>query len=272
MINKPKIVFGLIALVAFVVGAVAFAPARLLDAPARAALAPYGDLTNTAGTVWSGSGTLVLGADISNASLGGASNNPKALNVPITWQFTPASLGRLRLGFNLIAKSDAIAGVAHAGVGFRNIEISEADINVDASFISALNSLIAFAGPRGALRLKTNPGDNITLAYRGPLSVSGRVAARADNLSLRALSSRPVGSYDLDINFRDNLAEYNFVKSSGLLALDGGGQVQWLPRKEFAYNGTAKASLEAPLLLAAILPLGRPTLDGRVQIDYKGGW
>jgi hypothetical protein len=25
-------------------------------------------------------------------------------------------------------------------------------------------------------------------------------------------------------------------------------------------------------LFAAILPLGRPTLDGRVQIDYKGGW
>lgn len=272
MTIKAKIVFGLIAMVAFVFGVVAFAPARLLDAPARAALAPYGDLTNTVGTVWSGSGVLVLGTNISNASLGGRSNNPNALKVPITWQFTPASLGRLRLGFNLIAKSDAIVGVTHAGVGFRNIEISEADINVDASFISALNSLIAFAGPRGALRLKTNTGDHITLAYRGPLSVSGRLGVSADNLLLRTLSSWPVGSYDLDINFRDNLAEYNFVKSSGLLTLDGGGMVQWLPRKEFAYNGSAKASLEAPLLFAAILPLGRPTLDGRVQIDYKGSW
>ncbi len=272
MTLKPKIVFGLIALIAFIFGVVTFAPARLLDAPARAALAPYGDLTNTVGTVWSGSGVLVLGANISNVSLGGRSNNPDALKVPITWQFTPASLGRLRLGFDLIAKSDAIAGAAHAGIGFRNIEISDADVTVDASFISALNSLIAFAGPRGTLRLKTNAADSITLAYRGPLSVSGRLGASANNLSLRSLSSQPVGSYDLDINFRDNLAEYNFVKSSGVLALDGGGQVQWLPRKEFAYSGTAKASLEAPLLFAAILPLGRPTLDGRVRIDYKGGW
>jgi Type II secretion system (T2SS), protein N len=264
MSKKSKIILGLIACVAFALGAIAFAPARLLEGPARAALAPSGDLINTVGTVWAGSGVLVLG------QRGGG--NGRGVNVPIAWQFAPASLFKLRLGFDVLAKSDAISGVAHAGIGFRNIDISDANIKADASFISALNNLIAFAGPRGTLQLKTNVGESVTFAYRGPISVGGKLTAQADNLALRTLFAQPVGSYEININFRDNLAEYSFVKSSGLLAFDGGGQVQWLPRREFAYNGTAKASPQAPLLFAAMLPLGRPTLDGRVRIDYKGGW
>jgi hypothetical protein len=262
MTIKPKSILILIAIAAFALGAVAFAPARLLDGPARAALAPHGELTSTVGTLWSGSGILVLGKQA----------NTRGISVPITWQFMPSSLFRLRLGFNIIAKSESIWGIAQAGVGFFNIDISNADINVDASFISAFNNVISFAGPRGNLHLKTNRGDSVTFGYRGPISVTGKLNARADNLALRTVFAQPVGSYDLNIIFRDNLADYNFVQSSGLLALDGGGQVQWLPRREFAYNGTAKASLQAPLLFAAILPLGRPTLDGRVRIDYKGGW
>jgi hypothetical protein len=262
MTIKLKIILAVIAVASFALGAVAFAPARLLEGPARAALAPHGNLTNTAGTVWSGSGVLMLGKQA-----GG-----RGVNVPIAWQFVPTSLFKLRLGFDVLAKSDAISGIARAGIGFRNIDISGADIKADASFISALNNLIAFAGPRGTLQLKTNVGESVTFAYRGPISVGGKLNAQADNLALRTLFAQPVGSYEININFRDNLAEYRFVKSSGLLALEGGGQVQWLPRREFAYNGTAKASPQAPLLFAAMLPLGRPTLDGRVRIDYKGAW
>lgn len=267
MSKKLKIILSLIACAAFVLGAVAFAPARLLEGPARAALAPSGDLINTVGTVWAGSGVLVLGA---LGQQGGG--NGRGVNVPIAWQFAPTSLFKLRLGFDVIAKSDAISGIARAGIGVTNIDISGADIKADASFISALNNLIAFAGPRGTLQLKTNVGESVTFAYRGPISVGGKLTAQADNLALRTLFAQPVGSYEININFRDNLAEYSFVKSSGLLAFDGGGQVQWLPRREFAYNGTAKASPQAPLLFAALLPLGRPTLDGRIRIDYKGGW
>jgi Type II secretion system (T2SS), protein N len=261
MTRRVKIILAVIAIAAFALGAVAFAPARLLESPARAALAPYGDLNTTAGTIWSGSGILVLGQQAG-----------RGVKVPIAWQFAPTALFKLRLGFDVIAKSDALAGVARAGIGFTNIDISGADLKADASFISALNNLIAFAGPRGTLQLKTNAGESVTFRYRGPISVTGKLTAQADNLALRTLFAQPVGSYEININFRDNLAEYSFVKSSGLLAFDGGGQVQWMPRREFAYNGTAKASPQAPLLFAAMLPLGRPTLDGRVRIDYKGGW
>jgi hypothetical protein len=232
MTNRSKIILAVVAIAAFALGAIAFAPARLLEGPARAALAPSGDLVNTVGTVWSGGGVLVLGQQTGR----------RGVNVPISWQFAPTSLFKLRLGFDVIAKSDAISGVAHAGIGFRNIDISRADIKADASFISALNNLIAFAGPRGTLQLKTNVGESVTFAYRGPISVGGKLNAQADNLALRTLFAQPVG------------------------------QVQWLPRREFVYNGTAKASSQAPLLFAALLPLGRPTLDGRVRIDYKGGW
>jgi Type II secretion system (T2SS), protein N len=262
MTNKSKIFLAVVVCAAFVLGAIAFAPARLLEAPARAALAPHGELTTTAGTVWSGSGVLVLGQQA-----GG-----RGVSVPVSWQFAPVAFFKLRLGFDVLAKSDAIAGVVRAGIGFRNIALSHADIKADASFISALNNLIALAGPRGTVQLKTSPGESVTFAYRGPISVTGKLNAQADNLALRTLFGEPVGSYEINFNFRDNLADYNFVKSSGLLNFEGGGQVQWLPRREFAYSGTAKASSTAPLLFAALLPLGRPTLDGQVRIDYKGGW
>jgi hypothetical protein len=110
------------------------------------------------------------------------------------------------------------------------------------------------------------------MGYGAPLAVTGKLNARVENFAARTIFPKPIGTYEINIIFRESIAEYAFADASGLLKFDGGGQVQWAPRREFVYNGVAAPSRESPLLLAALLPFGRPTLDGKVRIDYKTGW
>lgn len=249
------------AILALLLGAVVFIPARMLESPLNIRIANFGQLSEARGTIWSGSGVLSLGTG----------SNRKA-RVPLTWRFAPASLAGLRLGFNVNAQSDTINGTARAGIGFGSIELRDADISVDASIISAFNSLAAFAGPRGQLKLTTNGEQRVTISYGAPVTATGALTARAENLTVRTIFAKPIGTYDIAITFRDNIAEYAFRDAAGLLKFDGGGQVQWSPKREFAYAGLASPSREAPVLLAALLPFGRPTIDGKVRIDYKTTW
>lgn len=249
------------AAVALLAGTVVFIPARMLESPLNARIANFGQLSEARGTIWSGSGVLSLGS-------GG---NRKA-RVPLTWRFAPAALLRLRLGFDVNAQSDTINGTARAGIGFGSIELRDADVSVDAALISAFNNLAALAGPRGQLKLTMNAAQRVTIGYAIPANVSGALMARAENLTVRTIFTKPIGTYDIAITFRDNIAEYAVRDAAGLLKFDGGGQVQWAPKREFAYAGLASPSREAPLLLAALLPFGRPTIDGKVRIDYKTTW
>jgi general secretion pathway protein N len=255
---KGIVFFAALALLA---GAIVFIPARMLESPLNTRIAALGQLSEARGTIWSGGGVLTIGSG----------NNRKA-RVPLTWQFSPASLVTLRLGFDINAQSETINGTARVGIGVGSVELRDADVRVDATLIAAFNSLAAFAGPRGLLKLTTNAGERVTVGYSAPIAVTGALLARAENLTVRTIFPKPIGTYDINITFRDNTAEYAFRDTTGLLKFDGGGLVQWAPRREFAYAGLASPSREAPLLLAALLPFGRPTIDGKVRIDYKTSW
>jgi Type II secretion system (T2SS), protein N len=249
------------AIVALLAGTVVFIPARLLETPLNARIAALGQLREARGTIWSGSGVLSLGSG----------TNRKA-RVPLTWQFAPSALTRMRLGFDVHAQSDTINGTARAAIGFASVELRDADVSVDATLVSAFNNLAAFAGPRGLLKLTTNAGQSVNIGYSAPVAASGAMMARAENLAVRTIFPKPIGTYDIAITFRDHVAEYTLRDAAGLLKFDGGGQVHWAPTREFAYAGLAAPSRDAPLLLAALLPFGRPTVDGKVRIDYKTTW
>jgi Type II secretion system (T2SS), protein N len=250
--------------VAMAIGAIAFIPARLFEAPINARLAAkFGNavsVTQMTGTIWSGQSQFNIGT------------TKQTETVPIAWQFAPRALARLRLGFDVLAQSDRLNGSVAAGVGLRTIEISAVNLAADATLVSAFNNLAAFAGPRGTLRLTQSPDERMMFAYWGGTSMNGTLHAKAENLAVATLFPRPVGTYDLNITFRETLAEYAFTESSGILKFDGGGQVRFAPAHEFQYRGHASPSREVPMLFAALLPFGRPTLDGRVLIDYKTGW
>ena len=249
--------------IAFIVGLIVLAPATLIQGAANRALAPNAALAVTAGTIWSGSGTLVL--------------FPTASSViaPITWRFDPLALLRLRLGFYLNAHSAALAGNARVGAGITSIELRDTDIKIDGALVSRSNSILSLIGPRGILQLKINDGDRIVTPYQtqaGIRTAEGKLAVKFDSLTLRNLSPRPLGTYDIDVKFNNSSAEYAFVNCAGNLKFDGGGSVSWGSARTFAYRGLASTPRESRFLLEPLSAIGRPTADGRLQINYNTNW
>ena len=244
----------------FLIGLIALAPARLAEGVANRALAPQASVQIADGTLWSGRGVLLLGS-------GGGTNN-----IPFAWRFDALALLRLRAGVALSADSAALAGTVKVALGFRTIEIRDANLRMDAGLITAINSMAALLGPAGTLQLDTRPGESIFFNYRGPQLINGNFKLRAGNVMLRSVAPRVFGSYDLDIALRDAAAEYQISQSSGPLKLDGGGSLNWNAPRQFIYRGIAGAPADAPEVLAPLRPISRPLADGRLQIDYQSGW
>lgn len=259
---KPRYAIILLALV-FIIGLIVLAPATLIQGPANRAMAPNAALAVTSGTIWSGSGTLALFP------------TARSVIVPITWRFDPLALLRLRLGFYLSANSSALAGNARVGAGMTSIELRDTDMKIDGALISRSNSMLSLFGPRGTLHLKINDGDRIITPYQtqsGIRTAEGKLAVKFDSLTLRNLSSRPLGTYDIAVKLNNSTAEYAFVNCAGNLKFDGGGTVSWGSARTFVYRGLASTPRESSFLLAPLLAVGRPTADGRLQINYNTNW
>ena len=166
----------------FLSGLIAFAPARLAEGVANRALAPQARVQIADGTFWSGRGAMLLRS-------GGSANE-----IPFTWRFDALALLRLRAGVALSADSAALAGTVKVALGFRTIEIRDANLRMDASLITAINSMAALLGPAGTLQLDTRPGESIFFNYRGPQLINGNLKLRTGNVMLRSVAPRVFGA------------------------------------------------------------------------------
>lgn len=250
-------------LAALFIGLIAFAPARLFEGIANRALGPGAQLKIAMGTVWSGRGALLLA---------GPSSAGNGTSIPLSWRVDPMALLRLRAGVALTADSAALTGKVKLALGIRSIEIRDANLRIDASLITAVSSMAGLLGPAGMLQLDTDTGESVASSYRGVPLAGGKLKLRAENVLLRTLSPRTFGSYDIDIVLRDAAADYRITQASGPLKLDGGGSVQWTTPRQFIYSGIASAAPDAADILAPLRNIGRPLPDGRLQIDFQGGW
>ena len=247
----------------FIIGLMVLAPATLIQGPANRAMAPNAALTVTAGTIWSGSGTLALFP------------TARAVIVPVTWRFDPLALLRLRLGLYLAGNSPALSGYTRVGAGIASMELRDTDRKIDGALISRSNSMLSLMGPRGSLHLKINDGDRIITPYQtqsGIRALEGKLAVKFDSLTLPGLSPRPLGTYDIAVKLNNSTAEYAFVNCAGNLKFDGGGTVSWGSAHTFVYRGLASAPREASSLLTPLMSVGQPTADGRLQINYNTNW
>src|SRR5258706_1734 len=115
-------------------------------------------------------------------------------------------------------------------------------------------------------------GEAVVGSYRGTLLAGGNLKVRAENILLRTVAARALGNYDIDVALRDTAAEFRITQASGPLKLDGGGSIKWSLPHQLSYRGIAGAPADAAEVLAPLRLIGRPMADGRVQIDYQGGW
>ena len=249
----------------FIVGLAAFAPASLIEGSANRAMAPHAAIKISAGTIWSGTGTLLLFPAA------------RPLVVPVSWRFDPLALLQLRIGYYVHAKSASIAGNTRIGAGFGSIQLSNTALKIDMSLVSRLQPLVSLLNPKGALAINIDDGNSVTVAAEsssGVLTADGSCIAQIANLTLRNLSPRPLGSYAIAIKLKNSQAEFVVDGATGPLKLDGGGSVTWGSQRNFTYHGMAGAPLNTngALLLAPLLATGKLTPDGRVKININTKW
>jgi hypothetical protein len=107
--------------------------------------------------------------------------------------------------------------------------------------------------------------------------MAGRLNFAANHIRIQSIGglpiSAPLGSYHGNLMFEQQRVSYQIEKSSGMLALNGGGHVVLGKTNEFRYQGFASAPAGSPAWVASLLGrVGRLAPDGRVNIDYKTSW
>ena len=252
-----------LAAAAFVMGLAAFLPAKMLEARINQSLTPAWNLS-ASGSVWTGFGVLhVLQSGRESDSY----------SVPVSWQFDPLALARLRVGWNVVAASPSLSGTVKIGAGLQSVEFRDATLDIDAGLLRQALPVIALFAPSGQFQVST-PGDApLAIGYGDDLRLNGKGRIKADRFGLGFLGQAPVGDYELEFSARNTTVDYVIARSRGALTLDGGGSIQIAAPRQITYSGTLTPSPALPeSVLSQLKTLGQPAADGRVRFDWKARW
>ncbi len=254
---------------AFFVAIIAFIPATVIEGSVNQRLMSEARLQITGGTIWSGNGTLVFAG-------AGPGVQDARFEVPLKWSFAPASLLRLRLGVDVATSGRQLSGTATAEAGLFDLQLRNTDIKIGMELLARIRRELSLIKPSGELQF-ISAGHALTIDYAAPHAMAGRMNFAATQVRVRAIGglpiSAPLGSYSGNLVFEGQRVAYQIEKSSGILALTGGGHVVLGKTNEFRYQGFAAALPGSPVWVASVLgSFGRLSPDGRVNIDYKTNW
>lgn len=216
---------------------VLLAPARWLGAGLARATNGRVQLTEPAGTVWSGSSRLVLTG-------GAGSHDSTALPGRIEWQLRPSLTGvRMRLSADCCTPGGAMAANVSLRWGGAQVSIADGQSQWPASLLTGLGTPWNTVQPRGDLTLATR---GLALAWvSGRTSVAGSADITARHLSSRLTTLQPMGSYRAQITGGDAVT-LQLSTLEGGLRLSGHGR--WVgSRLRFRGEATAGPGLEAQL-------------------------
>ncbi len=253
--------------VAALAGAVVLMPAAVIENPvnARLAAAGLGALRVSGGTIWAGAATLTLITPPQPGQRAGSAV------IPLTWSFAPSGLLALRVAFDIHANGQQVRGTLRIGAGLTKLAISRAEVTMPLEFIARFNRNLSALRASGEVIAHAR-NDTLTIGYSAPITATGNLRVSVNQLRLRTFSTEPFGSYEAALVFAGHNIRYQIDQSSGMLQLKGEGAVAMAAPKHFRYTGTATTKAAPSWLPAALLLVGRPSLDGRYQIDYKSGF
>ena len=110
----------------------------------------------------------------------------------------------------------------------------------------------------------------LTIEYAAPHDASGTLKATTSKLKIRTIGNDTLGRFSATFTANKQNIAYKIDDSNGLLTLNGGGNISRSNPREFRYVGNANVSRATPAwLTAGLIAVGKPSLDGRIQIDYK---
>jgi general secretion pathway protein N len=218
---------------AYALGLVATAPASLIDSGLEQATEGRLRLTDTSGTLWSGTGQLEMRDRMQRTAVARS----------IAWRVLPLYFLRGQLRGEVVL--DQAAKPFPMTISLSQIELADADINLPASALGVGEPKLAPLGLTGdvllhvarlALRRKAIEG-SATLQWRGAGSAFTRVS--------------PLGDYELRFDAEGTTVRASLRTLQGPLQLDGKGS--WTSGGNPAFLGTARIAPEQRQQLAPLM-------------------
>lgn len=234
----------------FIVGLVATAPAEWLGEALARQTASRVLLANPSGTVWRGSGFLIVKQGEQTFDLGA-----------VRWSLSPWSLFLLRLSTHMELTGDGIHGsgtVVASPTG--TVAIDGLNLRASADSLSAVYPPLGFFAPSGRLRAVAN---SLTID-RQTVVGSASVTWQAAGVNLTAV--RPLGDYQLRMNgTASGLALDVATQGHGALAVNGTGTYE-ASSGRLTFKGRAEALAHADALRPLLNLLGPPTDDPNARV------
>ncbi len=259
---KLLIIIGVLS--AFVAGCVLI-PATAVEnlVNQRLGAAGVGSFRATSGTIWAGTGIFYLSTPATSP------HRASQLEIPLNWSFVPSGLLALRATFDIATNAKSIKGTARIGAGLTQLDMSHANLATSLDVVSRFSPNLALLRASGDMKIHSG-NDSFKVDYAAPHKMNGQLRVVATDVRIRTIWADPFGSYEARLVFAEQNVRYQIDHATGMLNLKGEGNVSLAAPRQFRYNGMASVSRTAPVWLSvALLAVGRPTLDGRYNIDYK---
>lgn len=200
------------------------APAALLGPLVRQASHGIVELSNPAGTLWSGSATPML-------------NLKQGVSFPLEHMDWRISFGPMPSG-NILVKLQESASPqkppSEIYIGARQVELRNTSFELPAASLGALNPLLQGMGFQGLVQVSA---DKLVLQYSG--AINGKAAANWRMAGSALSPVNPFGSYHFDLSGMGDRIQFSLNTLSGDLQLNGQGE--WLTSNKLSFQTTARA-------------------------------
>lgn len=206
----------------------AFFPATWLGEIVEKQSAGRLTLGDAQGSIWQGS------AFIAGAAHG---DEPVSALLPgrFDWQISPKILlGQVDVELN---NPSALAQAIHVTGSWSQWQVSPAEISIGAERLSSLGAPLNTLQPTGQMRLSWQPLQLVR--QDGAIAINGTINLAIDGIASRLSPVKPLGSYNLAMEWSGSQAQLLLKTVKGAMVLDGLGT---LSNGKVQFSGTAQAA------------------------------
>jgi general secretion pathway protein N len=229
--------------------------APMLEAQTRGRLT----LGDAQGTLWNGS-----------AFLGGApsGSDPVTPLLPgrFTWRLSPlVLLGQVNMA---IENSSALSQPVHVTGGWYRWHVSASSVSLPAERLAGLGAPLNTIQPSGRMELSWTPLQLVRRA--NTVAVNGTMTLQMENIASRLSPIKPLGAYQLIMDWRGEQAQLALTTVKGPMLLSGNGT---LTDGRLRFSGKAEAAEGQEERLANLLNLlGQRRKEGDkdvIALEFK---
>ena len=225
---KQALLWSIAGMIAIVLAMMIFLPANWMAAVLESRSGGRLTLGDAQGTLWNGS-----------AFIGGAygRSDPVTPLLPgrFSWHVSPMVL--LGMVDVKLENPEVLSQPVKLTGGWFRLQISPASITMPAAGLSALGAPLNTIQPSGSMKLSWSP---LQLArVNGAVDLTGSMQLDVYDAASRLSAVKPLGNYNLSIDWQGQTASLLLRTDKGPLLLNGQGTMD---QRTFRFSGTAEAA------------------------------